>query len=201
MNTMEKNPGDTPQLRPHSYDGIQEYDQRLPNWWLFTLYGAIAFFVVWWAAYYQFKLMDSDEVRLNKQMAAIDAARLKELESITDQKLWTMSQDPQIVEKGKATFFTTCIACHGTDLMGKKTNPILPGLPLADQEWKYGHQPTDVLKLVRKGSPDITKGMPPWEPVLGVGRVVEVTAFILSHHKEGEPFSVASDAPVAGPKS
>jgi cytochrome c oxidase cbb3-type subunit 3 len=198
---METNPDPAPQLRPHSYDGIQEYDQRLPNWWLFTLYGAIAFFVVWWAAYYQFKLMDSDEVRLNKQMAAIDAARLKQLEGITDEKLWAMSLDAPTVEKGKATFMTACVACHGLDLMGKKTNPALPGLPLADQEWKFGHQPTDVLKLVRKGSPDVTKGMPPWEPVLGVGRVVEVTAFILSHHKEGEPFSAAPDAPAAPPKS
>jgi cytochrome c oxidase cbb3-type subunit 3 len=198
---METKPADTPHLRPHTFDGIQEYDQRLPNWWLFTLYGSIVFFVAWWAGYYQFKIMDSDEVRLNRQMAAIDAARQKELETITDEKLWAMSQDAQLVEKGKTTFLTTCVACHGTDLMGKKTNPALPGLPLADNEFKYGHQPTDVLNLVRKGSPDVTKGMPAWEPVLGVGRVVEVTAFILSHHKEGDPFVVAPDAPSSAPKS
>lgn len=198
---METNSDDTPKLRPHTYDGIQEYDQRLPNWWLFTLYGAIVFFVAWWAGYYQFKIMDSDEVRLGKQIAAIDAARLKALESVSDEKLWAMSQDSQLVEKGRATFMTTCVACHGPDLMGKKTNSALPGPPLADQEWKYGHHPTDVLTLVRKGSPDITKGMPPWEPVLGVSRVVEVTAFILSHHKEGEPVTVAPDAPAAAPKS
>ena len=60
---------------------------------------------------------------------------------------------------------------------------------------------TEVLKLVRKGSPDVTKGMPPWEPVLGVTRVIDVTAFILSHHKEGEPFTVAPDAPGGVTKS
>ena len=185
----------TPQLRPHGYDGIQEYDQRLPNWWLFTLYITIVFFVGYWLAYYQFKVLQTDEEHLNKALAAIDSARLKQLESIDDAKLWAMSQDPSVVEKGKATFMTTCLACHGADLMGKKTNPVLPGVALADKEWKYGHTPTQILTLVRKGSPDLTKGMPPWEPVLGVGRVVEVTAFILSHHKEGEPVTVAPDAP------
>ena len=32
-------------LRPHEYDGIQEYDQKLPNWWLVIFYGSIALFV------------------------------------------------------------------------------------------------------------------------------------------------------------
>jgi cytochrome c oxidase cbb3-type subunit 3 len=198
MDTDKKN---SPELRPHIYDGIQEYDQRLPNWWLFTLYITIVFFVGYWVAYYQFKLIDSDETRLNKAIAEIDAARLKQLEAVDDAKLWAMSQDPQVVERGKATFMTACVACHGSDLMGKKNNPALPGLPLADQEWKFGHQPTDVLRLVRKGSPDVTKGMPPWEPVLGVSRVIDVTAFILSHHKEGGPFTVAPDAPGTASKS
>lgn len=198
---MDTENNDGPELRPHVYDGIREYDQRLPNWWLFTLYIAIVFFVGYWLAYYQFKLIDTDEARLNKALATIDAARLKQFEAIDDAKLWAMSRDATVVERGKSTFMTTCVACHGPDLMGKKSNPILPGLPLADQEWKYGHQPTDVLKIVRKGSPDITKGMPPWEPVLGVSRVIDVTAFILSLHKEGEPFTVSPDAPGAVTKS
>lgn len=187
------------ELRPHIYDGIQEYDQKLPNWWLFTFYITIAWFVIYWLAYYQFKVVDTDEQHLATQLAAIDAARLKQLEGIDDAKLWSMSQDPQVIEKGKATFMTTCVACHGVDLMGKKTNPAVPGVALADKEWKYGHKPTDVLKLVRKGSPDLTKGMPAWEPVLGVGRVVEAVAFIMSHHKEGEAVTVAADAPQAAP--
>ena len=194
---MDTKQPSAPELRPHVYDGIQEFDQRLPNWWLFTLYITIVFFVGYWLAYYQFKVIPTDEDRLSRELAAIDAARLKQLESIDDAKLWAMSQDPQVIEKGRSTFMTSCLACHGPDLMGKKTNPALPGVALADKEWKYGHKPTEVLKLVRKGSPDITKGMPPWEPVLGVGRVIEVTAFIMSHHKDGEPVTVAPDAPVA----
>jgi cytochrome c oxidase cbb3-type subunit 3 len=195
MNTDPAHHPDEPQLRPHVYDGIQEYDQKLPNWWLFTFYIAIAFFIFYWLAYYQFRLISTDQERLDQSMARITALRMKELESINDAKLWTMSRDTQVIARGEATYKTICIACHGPDMMGKKSNPLLPGLPLVDQEWKYGHNPLDVLKVVRKGSPDVTKGMPAWEPQLGVQRVVEVVAFVFSKHKEGEPYTVAPDAP------
>jgi cytochrome c oxidase cbb3-type subunit 3 len=199
MNSGETNkPTDEPQLRPHSYDGIQEYDQVLPNWWLFTFYIAIVWFVIHWLAYYQFRLLPTDEERLGQAMALIQAARDKEMESIDDKKLWAMSQDPKVISNGEATYKATCIACHGPDMKGKKSNAVLPGLDLTDGEWKYGNKPTEVLKIVRKGSPDITKGMLAWEGQLGVKRVVEATAFILSKHKEGEPSTIADDSPLKG---
>ena len=196
MNSGENQTDNEPKLRPHSYDGIQEYDQLLPNWWLFTFYIAIAWTIVHWLAYYQFRMLPTDEDNIKQAMAAIQTARDKEMESIDDKKLWAMSQDPAVISSGEATYKATCIACHGPDLMGKKTNPIIPGLALADQEWKYGNKPTDVLKIVRKGSPDITKGMLAWEGPLGVKRVVEAVAFVLSKHKEGEPFTFADDSPL-----
>ena len=190
-----KSEDNTPELRPHVYDGIQEYDQKLPNWWLFTFYIAIAFFVVYWLAYYQFKMISTDEENIAAEMAKIDAARMKQLESMDDAKLWAMSRDEAVVAAGKATFTSTCVACHGGDLSGTMGGIKLPGLPLNDQEWKHGGHPTNVLKIVRKGAPDLSKGMPSWEPQLGIKRVVEVVAFIMSHHKEGEAITLAPDAP------
>lgn len=201
MDPKKPSPNNEPTLREHSYDGIQEYDQKLPNWWLFTLYIAIAWFVIHWLCYYQLGLGSSDTVVIDKAMAEMQTARDKQMETINDEQLWALSRDPAAVEAGKATFMTPgmCVTCHGTELNGLLAGVKLPGLPLNDQEWKHGGKPTEIFKIVRKGSPDITKGMAAWEMVLGMKRVSEVVAFVLSHHKEGEPITRAADSPPATP--
>ncbi|MCP5559838.1 MAG: c-type cytochrome [Verrucomicrobiaceae bacterium] len=197
-NPSPQNSGE-PQLRDHVYDGIQEYDQKLPNWWLFTWYITMVWFVIAWLAYYQFGVGRTDHEAIDQALAAISGESQKASNELTDEKLWSMSLDAKTVEAGKVTFTTFCVACHGADLMSKKTHPEIPtliGLPLADTEWKYGPNPTQVLGIVRKGSPDLTKGMPPWEPALGIRKSAEVVAYILSHHKQGEATTLAPDSPL-----
>ena len=185
-----------PELRDHVYDGIQEYDQKLPNWWLWTWYITIIWFVIAWVAYYQLGVGEPDHERIEGQLAKIEEVRQKELAQIDDAKLWAMSKDADMVAKGKETFMTTCVACHAPDLSGFMAGMKLPGLPLNDQEWKHGGTPTQVLHIVRKGAPDITKGMPAWEPQLGLDRVISVVAFVMSHHQENEPVTLAADSPL-----
>ena len=189
-------PDNGPVLREHTYDGIQEYDQKLPNWWLFTWYITIVWFIIAWVAYYQLHLGESGPEQVDKALANIKAVQLKELEKLTDDKLWEMSQDPKIVSAGAATFATTCVACHGADLSAKINGVKLPGQPLNDTEWKHGGNPLQLLGIVRKGAPDVTKGMPAWEPQLGLNRVVEVVSFVLSKHKKGEPITLTPDSPL-----
>jgi cytochrome c oxidase cbb3-type subunit 3 len=197
MDTHPTSSSNEPKLRDHVYDGIQEYDQKLPNWWLFTLYITIVWFIGHWLCYYQLGIGSSDQDDMDKVIAEQKAARDKQTENITDEQLWALSRDPQAVEAGKAVFMTPgmCVTCHGPDLTGTLAGAKLPGLALHDQEWKHGGKPTEIFKIVRKGSPDITKGMAAWELVLGVQKVSQVTAFVLSKHKEGEPITKAPDAP------
>ncbi len=187
-----------PTLRPHVYDGIQEYDQKLPNWWLFTLYITIVAFVIHWLAYYQLGFGASDTGKVDAAVSQIEREREKALESIDDAKLWEMSRDPQVLAAGKATYMTPgmCVTCHAADLTGMLGGAKLPGLSLSDSEWKHGGQPTEVFKIVRKGAPDLTKGMPAWEPQLGVKRVAEVVAYIMSFHQEGGPLVLSADSPL-----
>ena len=75
-------PDNGPVLREHTYDGIQEYDQKLPNWWLFTWYITMVWFVIAWVAYYQLHLGESGPEQVDKALANIKAVQLKELEKL-----------------------------------------------------------------------------------------------------------------------
>ena len=77
-----KNVADGPVLRDHIYDGIQEYDQKLPNWWLASWYIFIVLFVVYWVLYYQFDFFPEDKERLEAAVAQIEEKKATELEKL-----------------------------------------------------------------------------------------------------------------------
>lgn len=181
-------------LREHEYDGIQEYDQKLPNWWLFTFYGAIVFFVGYWVFYYHTDMFKSDQVLIREKIIAIHQAKNAELEktlaTLDNSKLvhqW--ATDPAIVSAGEATYLTNCSACHGPDLsatmvVGAAKIP-LPGLAINDGQWKFGGEPMDIFKIINAGSPPESTGnngakMQAWSQTLTPKQIAEVTAFIIA---------------------
>jgi cytochrome c oxidase cbb3-type subunit 3 len=165
-------PGEDP-LRPHVFDGIAEYDKRLPNWWLITLYGTIVFAIVYWMATQHFR-HDDDGARVARTVQELRAAKLAAAGTYDDAALWTMSRTPSIVAAGAAAYQTTCVSCHGDQLQGGI------GFNLADATWAHGDSPTAILKTINEGV--LVKGMPAWGPVLGPKKTAEVAAFILSKH-------------------
>jgi cytochrome c oxidase cbb3-type subunit 3 len=179
------------ELRPHSYDGIQEYDKRLPRWWLLTLYGAMVFAAIYWAYYEAYGIGSSPEIALEIEMRENTARVAQKSGIIDDDALWKMSLDPQMIAAGRTTFDTTCAACHKPDLTG------LIGPNLVDREWIHGGHPLDTIKTITEGS--LLKGMPAWGPLLGKQKITEVTAYIFSHHQPGEEIvAVPGWTPPAG---
>ena len=183
---MKSKPTPPPEdpIRPHVFDGIAEYDKRLPNWWLYTLYLTIVFWVGYWGYYEWFHAGPSSEQEVIAAMAKIEASKLVAAK-VDDASLWKMSQSPAFVEAGKATYVANCAACHLASLRGKNESPVAIGPDLTDTSWIHGGKPTEINDLITKGV--LTKGMPTWGPVLGAKKIAEVTAYILSLHKEGEP--------------
>jgi len=172
-------------LREHTYDGIQEYNKRLPNWWLLTFYGAIVFSIGYWAATRQFGPAHGDHARIDASLQQVEAAKLATASTsqLDDATLWKMSLNPVFTDAGKATFNSTCASCHKESLRGVDEGGI--GADLRDQQWIHGGRPTDILHTVTNGVP--VKGMPTWGPVLGTKKITEVVAYVLSYHRESEP--------------
>ena len=176
-------------IRQHSFDGIQEYDQRLPNWWLYTLYGSIVFAVVYWFAHMIAGLVPADGAQVDAAMARVAATKLaSSIDVSNDALFWEMSRNPVFVEAGKQAYQANCVACHLASLRGKGENPVAIGPNLVDTAWIHGGTPKEIYTTAAKGV--MTKGMPAWEPVLGQKRTVEVIAFLLSHHTQGEAITV-----------
>jgi len=176
-------------LRPHSFDGIQEYDKRLPNWWLNTLYGAIAFAVVYWFVYQIARVVPSDGAQVDTEMAKIAAVKMaSSLDVTNDELFWDMSSNPVFVESGKQTFNSLCVACHLPSMRGKGEIATAVGPDLTDQAWLHGGTPKEIFHTVNGGV--LPKGMPAWGPVLGQKKTAEVVSYILSRHKKGEPVTV-----------
>lgn len=175
-------------LRPHVYDGIQEYDQKLPNWWLFTFHGALLFFLGYWLVYYNTPWLRSDAetveskmLIIQKKKAAALEATLATLDDATLVHQW--STDSTILASGEAIYQQVCIGCHGANLDA----PQKLGLSLVDGEWKYGDRPMDLFALINEGTPADSTGMEPtgarmapWGAVYSPKQVAEVVAFLIS---------------------
>jgi cytochrome c oxidase cbb3-type subunit 3 len=171
-----------PVIMPHSYDGIQEYDQSLPNWWLFTLFGSMAFAFLYWMACFVTDTAADDRVTLNAELDALEARQLAAVKNLDDATLWKMSRNTQTVAEGQAVYNSLCFTCHAPNLAGIKGL----GFRLNDDLWVHGNTPTAIFNNISEG---ITfEGKPTGmaaQKVLGTGRIAAVTAFLLSAQKEG----------------
>lgn len=176
-------------LRPHVYDGIQEYDNRLPNWWLWTFYLAVIFSAVYWFSWYNATVMETDDARIDREMARIEAIRLSQIGDITDAALWQMSRNANFTTAGKLIFQEKCVACHGTDLTGGI------GVNLVDNVWLYGNRPVSIYAVVTHGSPNKMAGMQSWIGEIGPQGVSQVVAYLLSYHTEEEMAEATSINP------
>lgn len=152
----------------HVYDGIEEADNQLPLWWLWTLYGAMAFSVVYWFTYHEFKVQPNPQ-----QAYFLEKAQKLEKEGgePTSEELLAQVGTPA-VGAGQEVFLANCVACHNSKGEGKI------GPNLTDGAWLHGGEPLQIWKTIKDGVP--AKGMPPWGPVLGRNGVNQVAAFVLS---------------------
>lgn len=160
-------------LRDHVVDGIREYDQRLPMWWLIILFGVIGFSIIYWIVIDDRRFEGGVHPALEAKLEAVQTARLANSIDITNDTLFfEMASNSSFVAAGKETFEANCVACHGKNLEGGI------GFNLVDDEWVHGSAPSELYVSISDGFPE--KGMQPWETLLGQKRIAEVVAYVLS---------------------
>lgn len=155
----------------HEYDGIQEYDNRLPNWWLYSLFGTIVFAFGYWV-YYQQLGAGATPLAAYEAELATEKAKQAAAPAVTPELLAGLAKDAKVVESGKETFATTCAACHGPSGGG------IIGPNLTDAYWLHGGAPENIYATVRDGY--AAKGMPAWGPTLGEEKVRAAVAYVLT---------------------
>jgi cytochrome c oxidase cbb3-type subunit 3 len=161
-------------LRDHAFDGIQEFDNRLPNWWLWTFYVACIGSVIYWVHYHTLGTGDlPGESYQHEQRAA--AARLEAqlaANPITEEMLQKLAKEPAVVAEGEKIFKdpVRCALCHKPDGSG------LIGPNLTDPFWVYGSSAMDIYTSIQKGRPG---GMLAHEQ-FGSQFVQRATAYVLS---------------------
>ncbi|MEI6716000.1 MAG: cbb3-type cytochrome c oxidase N-terminal domain-containing protein [Verrucomicrobiota bacterium] len=167
---------ETAVLRPHKFDGIQEFDNPMPNWWLTIFFASLTFALGYWAAVHAYGPNVDPGKALTEQLELASQEAAKQSGQLTDALLWNMSRDQAVVNSGKAVYMASCAPCHLPDLAGAI------GPNLKDDIWIHGKEPMTILRVITEGV--AVKGMPTWGPVLGRQKISEVAAFVLSYHKE-----------------
>lgn len=167
-------------LRDHVVDGIREYDQRLPIWWLIILFGVIIFSIIYWVAIDDRRFEGGLHPDLEAKLQVVQATRLANSIDVTNDDLFfEMASNQSFISAGEATFEANCVACHGKNLEGGI------GFNLVDDEWVHGSKPSEIYVSVSDGFPE--KGMQPWETLLGQKRIAEVVAYVLSKNPGLKP--------------
>ncbi|MBX7149788.1 c-type cytochrome [bacterium] len=161
-------------VRHHSYDGIQEYDNMLPRWWVGTFVITVVFGFCYWLYYNTYAVGPTQEQEYQTALEEHKAefGNKGGDEGPTDAALLAKSQDSHETEEGKKIFMTNCMACHGDKGQG------VIGPNLTDKYWIHGGKPTQIHATVTNGV--VEKGMLSWKGVLAPNQIDEVVAFIMT---------------------
>lgn len=169
----------------HVWDGLREYNNPLPRWWLWMFYLTLIFAVIYFILYpglgnFRGVLGWSQTQQYEEEMAQADATYGPIFAQYANREIAAVAADPEARQMGQNLFLTYCAQCHGSDARGA------PGFPnLADDEWLWGGDAQAIKTSILHGRSGV---MPPFGPALGEQGVKEVAAYVVSlSGREADP--------------
>ena len=130
----------------HEWDGIREFDNPLPRWWLWTFYVCIIWAIGYWIVMPAWPLVSSyteglfgftSRKDLMAEISQAKAAQSKYLNRIRKASLEEIRSDRELLAfslaGGRSAFMVNCSQCHGSGASGFKGYPNLN-----DDDWLWG---------------------------------------------------------------
>jgi cytochrome c oxidase cbb3-type subunit III len=166
-------PAHSAELLEHEYDGIREYDNPLPGWWVKLFWASFVFSIGYGFHYHLSGNGRSVVDAYQQEMAAAreEQARRTLGESVNEEGLGKLMLDASMMADAKAIFSQRCVVCHGEQAQG------VIGPNLTDSHWLHGKGTLmDIHQVVNEGVP--AKGMPAWKLQLSAVQVRELAAYV-----------------------
>jgi cytochrome c oxidase cbb3-type subunit 3 len=171
-----------PELLDHEYDGIREYDNPMPGWWVTSFWLSVVFAVGYAFHYHASGNGVSVSDAYASEMAAARAEQAKRSlgERVSEDSLKKLMLDGTTLADAKLVFTQRCAVCHGDRGQG------VIGPNLTDDHWLHGAGTLlDVHRVIAEGVP--AKGMPAWNLQLSPVEVRQLAALVGSFHGQNLP--------------
>jgi cytochrome c oxidase cbb3-type subunit 3 len=171
----------------HQWDGIEEFNNPLPRWWVWVFYVTIVWGVGYTVAYPAWPLIKeatpgllgaSTRADVAAEIASFDAANADIKAKLAAADLNAIGADPELAafaeRAGAAVFRTNCSTCHGSGAAGFEGK----GYPnLLDDDWLWGGTMEDIHLTVTHGIRNTTDGDARYSemPKFGVDGILDET--------------------------
>lgn len=180
----------------HQWDGIEELNNPMPRWWLWTFYACIVWAIGYSIAYPAWPglrsatpglLGYSTRAEVAADIAAVEAQNEAINTQLASVDLASIATTPELqtyaVSAGSAVFKTWCAQCHGSGAAGNKGYPNL-----LDDDWLWGGDIEAIHTTITHGirnteDEDARVSMMPAfgkDELLDAAQIDEVVNFVMS---------------------
>jgi cytochrome c oxidase cbb3-type subunit 3 len=143
----------------HSWDGIQELNNPLPRWWLWTFYLTIIWGIGYTIAYPAWPMISgatagvlgwSTRENVANDIAEHDGQNANLVAALLQADMTTLPENADLnryaVARGGAVFRAQCSQCHGSGAAGAVGYPNL-----LDDDWLWGGEMEQIIYSVTHG--------------------------------------------------
>jgi cytochrome c oxidase cbb3-type subunit 3 len=145
----------------HEWDGIEELNNPLPRWWLWTFYATILWALIYTIFFPAWPLITgatpgvlgfSTRANVATEIARVEKANAPMRDRLVAADLTAIKDDPELLQfatsAGAAVFRTNCSQCHGSGAAGVQAT----GYPnLLDDDWLWGGAMEDIHTTITHG--------------------------------------------------